>query len=329
MGQPRIMLMRKPRQGPAPPSAAPWPGLPPGENPFCLAVDSVRDYAIFLIDAQGVVQSWNTGGELILGYAADEIIGRNFSLFYSQEEVDTGWPQRELATAARDGRFEDEGWRVRKNGERFWANSIVTAMHAPDGTLYGFSTILRDLTERKQQEEALKRSVERSRQLWAQAVKDPLTGAFNRRYMAEQLNGAIERSSWMTASLVVFDIDHFKGINDRHGHVSGDTVLMGVTSLARRLSRDTDVLFRMGGDEFALFLPGASRKDAAGMAERLRAAVEHAQLLKGCRVTVSAGVAELRPHDDAEGWIHRADAALYESKRAGRNRITLAPEKSA
>lgn len=314
--------MRKLRQGPTSlPAAAPWPGLPPGENPFCLLVDSVRDYAIFLMDSNGVVQSWNTGGELIFGYRAEEIIGRHFSTFYSPEEVENGWPQRELASAARAGRLEDEGWRTRKDGQRFWANVVVTAMRSADGAVYGYSKIVRDLTERKLQEDALKRSVERSRQLWAQAVKDPLTGAYNRRYMAEQLHSAIERVAWMTASLVSVDIDHFKAINDRFGHVAGDTVLMGVAALARRLSRDSDLLFRMGGDEFSLYLPGATHAAATHIAERLRRAVEHASLLKDCTVTVSIGVAEIRAQDDAEAWIHRADEALYEAKRAGRNRV--------
>lgn len=306
---------------PAVPAAAPWPGLPPGENPFCLLVDSVRDYAIFLLDANGVVQSWNTGGKLIFGYQPEEIIGRHFAAFYSPEEVDSGWPQRELVTAAQAGRLEDEGWRRRKDGERFWANVVITAMHGPDGALYGYSKIVRDLTERKIQEDALKRSVERSRQLWAQAVKDPLTGAFNRRYMTEQLNGAVERASWMTASLVVVDIDCFKSINDRFGHVAGDTVLLGVASLARRLSRDSDLLFRMGGDEFALYLPGAGKAAALNLSERLRSAIEHAKLLKDCPITVSIGVAEIQAQDDTEAWIHRADEALYEAKRGGRNRI--------
>ena len=314
--------MRKLREEPpAVPAAAPWPGLPPGENPFCLLVDSVRDYAIFLLDANGVVQSWNTGGKLIFGYDAEEIIGRHFAAFYSPEEIDSGWPQRELVTAAQAGRLEDEGWRRRKDGERFWANVVITAMHGPDGALYGYSKIVRDLTERKIQEDALKRSVERSRQLWAQAVKDPLTGAFNRRYMTEQLNGAVERASWMTASLVVVDIDSFKSINDRFGHVAGDTVLLGVASLARRLSRDSDLLFRMGGDEFALYLPGAGKAAALNLSERLRSAIEHAKLLKDCPITVSIGVAEIQAQDDTEAWIHRADEALYEAKRAGRNRI--------
>jgi diguanylate cyclase (GGDEF)-like protein/PAS domain S-box-containing protein len=298
-----------------------WAGLPAGENPFWLLVDTVRDYAIFLIDTGGLIQSWNTGAALITGYAAEEVIGRHFSLLYTAAEVETGWPLRELQRATESERVEDEGWRVRKGGERFWANVVTTAMRSADGTLYGYSAIVRDLTERKQQEEALKRSIERSRQLWTQSVKDPLTGAFNRRYMIDQLGGAIERAGWVTASLLVIDIDSFKGINDRFGHVAGDTVLAGIAGIARRLSRDSDLVFRQGGDEFALYLPGVAGAGARAIAERLRVAVEQAGLIPESAVSVTIGVAELEAKDTAETWLARADAALYEAKRAGRNRV--------
>lgn len=308
-------IWHDPAEGPA---AAP---MLRAEDPFWLLVDSVRDYAIFLLDPDGLIQSWNTGARLITGYEADEVIGRHLALLYTQEEVDNGWAQRELALAASAGRAEDEGWRRRKNGERFWASVVTTAMHTPDGSFYGYSTIVRDLTQRKEQEEALKRNVERSRQLWTQAVKDPLTGAFNRRHMVDQLGGALERANWVTASLVVVDVDDFKDVNDRFGHVTGDTVLVGVAALARRLSRDSDQLFRMGGDEFVLYLPGVARAGALAIAERLRAAVASSTLAPGARVTVSLGVAELQADDTVETWLQRADAALYDAKRAGRNRV--------
>ena len=297
------------------------PGLPAGEDPFWLLVNSIRDYGIFLLDEDGLVQSWNSGAQLITGYEAEEVLGRHFALFYEPAEVEGGWPQRELALAARGGRVEDEGWRLRKNGQRFWASVVTTAMQSADGAVCGYSTIMRDLTERKQREEDLKRSVERSRQLWTQAIKDPLTGAFNRRYMLDQLRGALERAQWVTASLMVIDIDHFKTINDRFGHVTGDTVLVGIAALARRLSRDSDLLFRLGGDEFVLYLPGVTGSGALAIAERLRAGVEHSGLTPDRKVTVSIGLAELQAGDDPEKWLQRADAALYEAKNAGRNRI--------
>jgi PAS domain S-box-containing protein len=120
---------------------------------FRLLVDSVRDYAIFMLDPGGHVASWNPGAERIKGYVADEIIGRHFSVFYLEDEVRSGKCDRELEVAARVGRFEDEGWRVRKDGSRFWANVIITAMRDGDGELVAFAKVTRDLTERKRSED--------------------------------------------------------------------------------------------------------------------------------------------------------------------------------
>src|SRR5688572_30710375 len=111
-----------------------------------LLVESVTDYAIFVLDPQGNVASWNPGAERIKGYSADEIIGQHFTKFYPQEAVDRGWPDHELKVAASEGRFEDEGWRVRKDGSQFWANVVITALKDQNGNLRGFSKITRDLT---------------------------------------------------------------------------------------------------------------------------------------------------------------------------------------
>ncbi|HZE59986.1 MAG TPA: ATP-binding protein [Burkholderiales bacterium] len=122
---------------------------------FRLLVEGVRDYAILTLDTEGRVTSWNAGAGLIKGYAAAEILGRHFSLFYPQEAIAQRWPERELELAASQGRFEDEGWRIRKDGSRFWANVVVTAMRDEAGVLRGFSKIACDLSERKRAEEAL------------------------------------------------------------------------------------------------------------------------------------------------------------------------------
>ena len=127
------------------------------EERFRLLVEGVKDYGIFLLDPTGHVSTWNAGAQRIKGYLAEEIIGRHFSCFYSQEGIDAGKPEHELKTTAEHGRFEDEGWRIRKDGSRFWANVIVTALRDPDGRLLGFSKITRDLTERKMAEDRIAR----------------------------------------------------------------------------------------------------------------------------------------------------------------------------
>ncbi|HEV8629031.1 MAG TPA: PAS domain S-box protein [Thermoanaerobaculia bacterium] len=128
------------------------------EECFRLMVDGVRDYAIFMLDPEGRVVTWNTGAKRLKGYRADEIVGQHFSRFYPQEAIDRGWPQYELQEARRVGRFEDEGWRLRSDGSRFWANVVITALHDPQGELRGYSKVTRDLTERRQAEIELQRA---------------------------------------------------------------------------------------------------------------------------------------------------------------------------
>jgi PAS domain S-box-containing protein len=120
---------------------------------FRLLVESVTDYAIFILDTGGHVATWNPGAERIKGYKAAEIIGQHFSIFYPPEDVAAGKTDRELEIAIREGRFEEEGWRVRKDGSRMWANVTITALRNPEGDLLGFAKVTRDLTERRQAEE--------------------------------------------------------------------------------------------------------------------------------------------------------------------------------
>ncbi len=119
---------------------------------FRLMVDSVRDYAMFILSPEGVILTWNPGAEAIKGYRADEIVGRHFSVFYPAADVRAGKPEYELRVATEAGRFEDEDWRIRKDGSRFWANVVITAIKAPSGRILGFGKVTRDLSERKRGE---------------------------------------------------------------------------------------------------------------------------------------------------------------------------------
>ena len=135
--------------------------LPFGEYRFRLLVEAVRDYAIFMLDPEGRILTWNAGAERIKGYRPEEVIGKHFSIFYPQGDVRSGKPEMELELARREGRCEDEGWRVRKDGSQFWADVVITALRDEDGRLYGFGKVTRDLTERKLAEDALHRAAQR------------------------------------------------------------------------------------------------------------------------------------------------------------------------
>jgi PAS domain S-box-containing protein len=125
----------------------------PGAALYRLLIESVQDYAIFVLDPAGRMMSWNAGAERLKGYTAQQVIGRHFSMFYPPEDVAAGKPERALRKAALAGRIEDEGWRVRKDGRRFWANVVITALRTRDGELVGFAKVTRDLTERRRAQE--------------------------------------------------------------------------------------------------------------------------------------------------------------------------------
>jgi PAS domain S-box-containing protein len=162
--------------------------------PHELLVEGVRDYAIFSLDPHGHVTSWNQGARLIKGYEAHEIIGSHFSKFYPPDAIARKWPEYELRTATTEGRFEDEGWRIRKDGSRFWANVVITALRDSHGTLLGFSKITRDLSERHEQAEVLRQSEERFRLL--------LEGLPDYAILILDANGRI--SSWNSGAQRIF-----------------------------------------------------------------------------------------------------------------------------
>jgi diguanylate cyclase (GGDEF)-like protein len=163
--------------------------------------------------------------------------------------------------------------------------------------------------------------------LLRQAHTDPLTGAWNRRYFDQQLaQMAVPGVAGRVPNiLLALDIDHFKAINDSHGHATGDTVLQSLAKLVGQRKREGDLLFRIGGDEFVLLLPRTRLEDAARVSEDLRQRFEEQDLVPGVRVTVSMGLSEQQPAGDPQAWLAAADAALYEAKRNGRNRVITAP----
>ena len=173
---------------------------------------------------------------------------------------------------------------------------------------------------------AVQRNAQRD-QLVLFSTKDSLTGAGNRRLLDERLSETIRRFERIETpmSLLLLDLDRFKEINDSAGHAAGDALLVRVTEVVRARIRSTDMLFRYGGDEFIVFADGSDLATAASLAEDIRALVEADLSISGWQLSISLGVAEYSRGEDQAAWIARADRALFESKRQGRNRVELSP----
>jgi PAS domain S-box-containing protein len=184
------------------------PAIKEGDR-FRILVESVKDYAIFMLDIAGRVETWNAGAELIKGYRSDEVIGKHIELFYAPEDREADLPRRLLSQAASFGRVENEGWRVRKDGRRFWADVVITALRDPSGELLGFGKVTRDLTERRsadeerrRRDEQLLRSEERFR-LLVNAVEDYAIFMLDPDGRVATWNIGAERMKGFTASEII------------------------------------------------------------------------------------------------------------------------------
>ena len=179
---------------------------------FRLLVEGVKDYAIFMLDPDGRIVSWNEGAERISGYRAEEVIGEHFSCLYTEDDLESGHAEEELRLAQAEGRYEEEGVRVRKDGSRFWASATLTALYDEDGTLRGFSNVIRDITERRRAEEALRESEARYRSVIEQAAENIFLADVKTKRILEA-NAALQSSLGYTAEelrrLTLYDIvDH-------------------------------------------------------------------------------------------------------------------------
>jgi diguanylate cyclase (GGDEF)-like protein/PAS domain S-box-containing protein len=285
------------------------------EERFRLLVEGVRDYAIFMLDPEGRVASWNTGAERIEGYASEEIIGEHFSRFYTDEDARCGRPAKELKEAAAEGFEETEGWLVRKDGARFWANVVMTALTNEAGRLRGFSVVMRDVTERKLAEERMIHD----------ALHDGLTGLANRALFMDRLTQAVERAKRnRDYSFAVFflDLDRFKLINDSLGHMAGDRLLVEVARRLKGCMRAGDTVARLGGDEFTVLLDDMKDSgDALRMVERAQAQLALPFDLDGHEVFVSASVGialSALDYSRPEDLLRDANTAMHGAKALGK-----------
>ena len=178
-----------------------------------ILVDSVREYAIIMLDPKGQLVSWSPAAERLKGYTAEEIIGEHISVFCTPEDMASGKTERELETATREGRFEDEGWRVRKDGTKFWANVVVTALRDVNGTLRGFGNVTRDLSQRRESEERIKRQAKEILematvivQVWDGIILVPLIGMLDSDRTQQLMERLLQRLTETNSPVALIDI---------------------------------------------------------------------------------------------------------------------------
>ena len=283
------------------------------ERNFRLLVQGVTDYAIYMLSPTGIVTNWNPGAERAKGYRADEIVGQHFSQFYGADDQQRGLPERALAIALKDGKFEGEGWRLRKDGSRFWAHVVIDTIRDEQGELVGFAKITRDVTEKKRVED----------QVSHLANHDALTSLLNRAAFHKVVERSLDHGK--DCALLYLDLDRFKPINDTLGHPVGDKVLQVVGDRIKAELRTTDVSGRLGGDEFAVLLVDCVNQSAATLAiDRVMRAIERPMTIDGITVTVGVSVGIAATTADScttETLLRNADLALYAAKKEERGKF--------
>jgi diguanylate cyclase (GGDEF)-like protein/PAS domain S-box-containing protein len=286
---------------------------------------SISDYALVGIDREGRISDWNDTIGRVTGFTPS-VVGQPYSVFYPAGSSTPERLQDRLREADANGWSLEEGPRLRADGSQFWGSAMISPIPDRDPAAIGldddgepaYCMVLRDISDKRDAIDKRRKSV----------FCDDLTGVANRRafFEAAELELTRNRRSPRPTALILFDADHFKGINDRHGHPAGDCVLRQLGAALSATFRQVDVVARVGGEEFAVLLPSSSLEGAAVVAERLRELVASQPVLcEGVRIsyTVSAGIAAIGAGEsiDLDTLIKRADQALYAAKANGRNRV--------
>ena len=282
------------------------------------------DEGYFETDLKGRFTFVNDAQCRDLGYPREEIIGMNYRL-YSDEATakqlydifnsiyNTGLPVKRIP-----GQF------ISKDGSRHFNELSASLVRDVKGKPIGFRGVSRDVTERKQAEEALQESEKRYQEL---SIVDELTQCYNSRHFYAQLKIELERSNRyeLPLTLLLLDIDDFKIFNDAYGHVEGDRVLTRLGQVVKRCLRETDSGYRYGGEEFTILLPMTTSADGAFTAERIRTELRKEIFSpapgRDIHVTVSIGLGQYKPQEDMKAFVHRVDQLMYQGKKNGKNRV--------
>ncbi|MEW6068230.1 MAG: diguanylate cyclase [Nitrospirota bacterium] len=272
--------------------------------------------AIISADSDGNIIFWNRSAQTIFGYMEEEILGRPLTILMPERYKDShikGMQRVSLTGLSRYIGKVTEMHGVRKDGSEF-PIELSVSMWKVGGKIF-YSGVIRDITERKHLQHELEKL----------AITDSLTGVFNRTKFHELIKKEIERARRYNhpLSMIMFDIDHFKKVNDTYGHTSGDYVLKALTQVVRENLRETDYLIRWGGEEFIIITPETDLGKAEMLAERTRKAIEDHTFDHVGKITVSFGVTQFIKDDTEDTFVKRADDATYIAKRKGRNRVEV------
>lgn len=292
---------------------------------FASLLDDVNDFAVMSLDAEGRIDAVNPSVLRHTGFSRAQLLGHTMDVFDMQVSThERLGAADQISEARREGWYLHEGWQTRLGGERYWCQRLIAARSETEREtgwdISGYTVVMREVT---QQHFAID-------QLTRMLTTDYLTGVCNRARFFEMGERECLRARRYSQplALISIDLDHFKSVNDTHGHAAGDEALKAFVNACAPCLRPSDTLARLGGEEFAVLLPSSTLQGAGELAERLLDAVYAATVnVPGgvLRMTASFGCSELNQEvTNLKGMIAAADRALYRSKEGGRNRVTLA-----
>jgi diguanylate cyclase (GGDEF)-like protein len=302
--------------------------LKQAETWFASLLDGVDDVAVLSLNANGCVDAVTPSATRQTGFTEAELLGKPFEWFDRPDRATAmPLPGEAIAVARRDGWYLHEGWHALADGGRYWCQRLVAVRNEAAGAAAGYTLVIRAVTRQGRDTADLRRML----------TRDHLTGASNRAHFFETAERQLVRALRDAGSLalVVLDVDHFKRVNDEHGHAAGDVVLREVARRCETELRPEDIFARLGGEEFVVLLPETSLMKASAVAERLRTSLAREPIVAGgieLRITASFGCSALDtdPSASLAGLLAAADNALYNAKRSGRDRVELShPDQAA
>jgi diguanylate cyclase (GGDEF)-like protein/PAS domain S-box-containing protein len=295
------------------------------ESWFASLLDGANEFGLLSLDAFGKIVAINEAVQKLVGFSKEDLVGETVDFLQWEVAPDAGLsPAAQLGLADREGWHLHEDWQRHQNGSKLWCQRLIAVRHDQqqgddgDGEVSGYTVVLREGQQRAIDFNDLKQRL----------TRDHLTGTFNRMHFYEVADRecARKKRSLQPLSLIMADIDFFKQVNDRFGHVAGDNLLKEFARRCMSLLRPSDTMARIGGEEFAVLLPATDADGAASLAERLRAIIGDTPIVSGeisLKITASFGCAELGKDCSVSTMLADADAVLYEAKRSGRDRVVM------